>query len=257
MSDPGPPCQPRVQRRRWSQRFSPRRHIARVREGELAAIIGPSGCGKTTLLNLISGLEPLSDGEILVNGQPPRAGAENIAYMFARDVLLPWRTAIQNVELPLQVRGVEKEERLRRAHRALEDVGLADFANAYRSELSQGMRQRVALARTIALEPRILLMDEPFSALDAQTRLSVQEKFVDLRNRKRTTAVLITHDFAEAVALADRVVVMGRRPAQITSIFNIDLPTPRSVLSLQSDEHFHRQYEVVWQALSKEVAADA
>ena len=114
-----------------------------VREGELAAIIGPSGCGKTTLLNLISGLEPLTDGEILVNGQPPRAGAQDVAYMFARDVLLPWRTAIQNVELPLRIRGVDKEERLRRAHRALDDVGLGDFTNAYRSELSQGMRQRL------------------------------------------------------------------------------------------------------------------
>ena len=224
-----------------------------VRRGELVAIIGPSGCGKTTLLNILAGLEKQSHGQVTVAGKPPKAGSPEVGYLFARDSLLPWRTALGNVELAMEMRGVPKAERQRRARQTLQDVGLGPFANAYRAQLSQGMRQRVALARTLATEPQILLMDEPFSALDVQTRFLVQDLFLALWSRSGSTAVLITHDLAEAIALADRVILFTRAPGRIKATFAIALPRPRSIRSLQGDNQFHRIYEAIWRELQDEV----
>ena len=224
-----------------------------VRRGELVAIIGPSGCGKTTLLNILAGLEKQTHGQVTVAGQPPKAGSPEAGYLFARDSLLPWRTALGNAELAMEMRGVPKPERQRRALQTLQDVGLGPFVKAYRAQLSQGMRQRVALARTLAAEPQILLMDEPFSALDVQTRFVVQDLFLSLWSRSGSTAVLITHDLAEAIALADRVILFTRAPGRIKATFEVALPRPRSIRSLQGDDQFHRIYEAIWRELQDEI----
>lgn len=226
-----------------------------VSAGEFVAIVGPSGCGKTTLLNVINGLEPIDTGHVRVAGAAPRAGNPEVGYLFARDALLPWRTALQNVELPMLLAGVSKRDRRDRAREALAAVGLGGFEDSWRAQLSQGMRQRVAIARTLASQPTLIFMDEPFSALDAQTRLSVQERFLDVWQRTHATVMLITHDLAEAISLADRVVVFTNRPARVKRIFTIDIPRPRSVVSLQDDRRFHEIYSSIWQEVRAEVEA--
>lgn len=225
-----------------------------VGTGEFVAIVGPSGCGKTTLLNIVSGLETPSTGEVLVNGHRPRSGDRDVGYLFARDALLPWRTVLANVELPLALYGVGKAERRERARVALADVGLEHFTAALPAELSQGMRQRAAIARTLAANPSLMLLDEPFSALDAQTKLLLQDSFSSLWSQISSTVVLITHDLGEAIALADRVVLMTRRPGRIKNVFDVNLPRPRSVLSLQGNDAYHKMYERIWAELREEVA---
>ncbi len=224
-----------------------------VRRGEFVAIVGPSGCGKTTLLNLISGLEATQSGDLEVSGHHPRMGDRDVGYLFARDALLPWRTVAANAELAMEIGGVPRSERADRAARMLGAVGLARFADSFPAQLSQGMRQRCAIARTLAATPKLLLLDEPFSALDAQTKLLLQDTFCTLWAELESTVVLITHDLAEAIALADRVVLMTARPGRVKRIFDVDLPRPRSVLSLQGDDRFHRIYEELWADLREEV----
>jgi NitT/TauT family transport system ATP-binding protein len=224
-----------------------------VKPGEFVAIVGPSGCGKTTLLNILSGLERPKAGTVEVGGHPVTTGDKEVGYLFARDALLPWRTVLGNVELAMELYGVEKTERHDRAVSLLHDVGLDEFVSSWPAQLSQGMRQRVAIARTLATMPALLLLDEPFSALDAQTKLVLQDTFAELWGKLRSTVVLITHDLAEAIALADRVVLMTRRPGRIKAIFPVDLPRPRSIFSLQGDEAFHKLYELVWAQLAGEV----
>ncbi len=224
-----------------------------VAEGEFVAIVGPSGCGKTTLLNIVSGLVRQSSGEVVVNGEPPRAGNRNIGYLFARDSLLPWRSVLANVELNMEVFGVGKAERRERALDMLQKVGLSSFASSYPAQLSQGMRQRVAIARTLAPLPSIVLLDEPFSALDAQTKLQLQETFSELWQGMSATVILITHDLYEAVALADRVVIFTSRPGRVKKVLAVDLPRPRSVFHLQGEDRYHHLYEEAWDSLRDEV----
>ncbi len=226
-----------------------------VASGEFVALIGPSGCGKTTLLNMVGGLiEPVA-GTVRVNGTAPRVGAANLGYLFARDALVPWRTAAANVSLALEFRKVPADARAAIIDRALGAIGLGDFAQAYPSQLSHGMRQRVALARTLAPEPDTLLMDEPFSALDAQTRLVLQEQFVELWESRGITVILVTHDLGEAIALADRVVILSRRPGRIKAEFKVDLPRPRRVTELQGNHAYHRLYEEIWRVFRDEVVS--
>lgn len=224
-----------------------------VADGEFVAIVGPSGCGKTTLLNLVAGLEPVQHGTVLVRGHTPRCGDRDVGYLFARDALLPWRSVLGNAELALEIAGVAKAERTSRARQLLADVGLAAVADAYPAQLSQGMRQRVAIARTLAAAPSLLMLDEPFSALDAQTKLLLQDAFSTLWQRLRSTVVLITHDLSEAVALADRVVLMTAAPGRVKRVFPIDLGRPRSVVGLQGDPEYHRIYQELWGELCEEV----
>lgn len=226
-----------------------------IRQGEFVAIVGPSGCGKTTLLNLISGLVRGQEGAVLVNGARPRVGDPEVGYLFARDALLPWRTVLGNAELALEMAGVAKKERRARAESLLESVGLADSAHSYPAQLSQGMRQRVAIARTLAPRPALLMLDEPFSALDAQTKLLLQETFSRLWADIGATVVLITHDLSEAIGLADRIVLMTSRPGRIKNVFDVDLPRPRSIVGLQSEEGYHRIYSQLWEQLRDEVVA--
>jgi NitT/TauT family transport system ATP-binding protein len=175
--------------------------------------------------------------------------------MLARDSLLPWRRAIDNAGLALEMQGVGRRERHDRARAALVAVGLESFTDAYPAQLSQGMRQRVALARVFAAAPRILLLDEPFSALDAQTRVLVQDTFLRVWERERTTGVLVTHDLSEAVTLADRVIIMSRRPGCIRAIRTIDLPRPRSASEVRGVPRFHELYEPLWEDLRAELGA--
>jgi NitT/TauT family transport system ATP-binding protein len=222
-----------------------------IKRGEFVALVGPSGCGKTTLLDILSGLVELQRGRVLLGDAPPAVGRPDTARMFARDALLPWRTAYANVDFATSTRNPDREGRRAIINGLLKDVGLAGFENAYPRQLSQGMRQRVALARTFSLESDFVFLDEPFGALDAQTKLVLQDKLLRLWEKMQSTVVLVSHDLAEAVALADRVVVMSARPGRIAADITIDLPRPRSVAALQSMTAYHELYARLWQELER------
>ena len=207
------------------------------------SIVGASGCGKTTLLNILAGLEPLQVGHVALHGAPPWAGSRQVAYMQSRDALLPWRTVTSNAGFGLEARGVAAAARAPIVQDLLERVGLGAFVEAKPRQLSQGMRQRVALARTFALDSSILLMDEPFGALDAQTKHQLQAVLLQLWERDRRTVVLVTHDLQEALALSDRVVVMSPRPGRIKAVYDVDLPRPRIVGELLTDARFMDLYK--------------
>ncbi|HWP35816.1 MAG TPA: ABC transporter ATP-binding protein, partial [Thermodesulfobacteriota bacterium] len=224
-----------------------------VEEGEFVTIVGPSGCGKSTLLNLIVGLLPPSRGRVLFRGRPVTGINTEIGYVTQRDNLLPWRTLLQNVELPLELRGVEKGERRRRARTLIEQVGLGGFEDHYPHELSGGMRQRANIVRTLIYDPPLVLMDEPFGPLDAQTRLVLQDQLLALWSATRKTIVFITHDLVEAIALADRVVVMSSRPGRIKSVAAVPIPRPRDVYQIHHSPEFRAVHERLWRELLPEV----
>lgn len=221
-----------------------------IPHGQFVSIVGPSGCGKTTILNLLAGLIKVPySGDIQLLQHAPRLGSHDVAYMLARDCMLPWRDALGNASFGMEVRGVSKQECEARATDLLQRVGLAGFERAYPKQLSHGMRQRCALARTFALDSGVLLMDEPFGALDAQTKLQLEELLVNMWQAERRTVVFITHDIGEAIAVSDRVIVMSGRPGRIVSDTLIALPRPRSVRELQKSPEFHRIYADIWEKL--------
>jgi NitT/TauT family transport system ATP-binding protein len=222
-----------------------------IADGEFVSIVGPSGCGKTTILNMLTGLVPLGTGSISLLGRTPVVGNPDVAYMLARDSLLPWRTALGNAAYGMEIRDVPKAAREERARDLLNRVGLGDFVDSYPKALSHGMRQRCALARTFALDSPVFLMDEPFGALDAQTKLQLEDVLMDLWSANKRTVVFVTHDLAEAVALSDRVIVMGARPGRIIADVPIDLPRPRHVRALQKDPRFHALYAQLWSLLEQ------
>lgn len=199
-----------------------------IRDGEVVALIGPSGCGKSTLLNMGSGLYLPSSGEVFVDGKRVEGTNPQVAFMLQKDLLLPWRTILQNAELGLEIRGVPAAERRERAHALLQKCRLSGFESNYPHQLSGGMRQRAALARTLAPDPVVLLMDEPFSALDAQTKMILQQDLAQTLAAEKKTALLITHDLVESIALADRVLVMSARPGTIIEEIRLDDFPPRS-----------------------------
>ena len=186
-----------------------------IADGEVVSLIGPSGCGKSTLLNMGSGLDPASSGEVRVDGELVTKPNRHVAFMLQKDLLLPWRTIVENVELGQEIQGVAGGERRKRAIDLLAKCRLPDFADHYPHQLSGGMRQRAALARTLAVDPKVLLMDEPFSALDAQTKMVLQQDLGRTLADTGKTALLITHDLVEAVAMSDRILVMSQRPGRI------------------------------------------
>ena len=224
-----------------------------VRPGEFLSVIGPSGCGKSTLFNIIGGLLAGHEGEVLIEGERLRGTHRAIGMVFQEESTFPWRTALANVAFPLEIAGIGRRERLERARALLHLVGLAGFENHRPAELSGGMRQRVALARTLAAEPRILLMDEPFAALDEQTRLLLGDKLLQIQQELRQTTLLITHNIAEAVQLSDRVLVMTYRPGRVKRLLTIDLPRPRSSEMVGSEE-FGRLVAAIWRDLREEAA---
>jgi NitT/TauT family transport system ATP-binding protein len=224
-----------------------------VASGEFVSIVGPSGCGKTTLLNLAAGLldKRFVKGAVSVANRPPSIGDRDVAYMLARDALCPWRSALANAELGAEIRGVPPALRRRRARQLLASVGLQGFEGASPKGLSHGMRQRVAIARTFCLDSRILLMDEPFGALDAQTKLQLEDVLLSLWQTERRTVLFITHDLSEAVSMSDRVIVMSARPGRIVDDIPITLGRPRSVRALQCDPTYHELYAKVWTTLEQ------
>ncbi|HUT48534.1 MAG TPA: ABC transporter ATP-binding protein [Alphaproteobacteria bacterium] len=203
-------------------------------DGEVVSLIGPSGCGKSTLLNLGSGLDRPNAGTVLVDGEPVDGPNSHVAFMLQKDLLLPWRTIRDNVELGQEIQGIAKENRRAVALGLIDKYHLSEFANAYPHQLSGGMRQRAALARTMAMDPDVLLLDEPFSALDAQTKMVLQTDLARTLKDEGKTAFLITHDLVEAVALSDRVLVMSARPGRIIEEIVVEMPEREKPIARRS-----------------------
>lgn len=224
-----------------------------VRQGEFMAVIGPSGCGKSTLFNIIGGLVDGYEGRVTVAGDRVTGPHPSIGMVFQEESTFPWRTVIDNVAFPLEISGMGKSERYERARHFISLVGLNGFEKRYPAELSGGMRQRVAIARTLASEPKILLMDEPFASLDEQTRLLLGDKVLQIQQELKQTTLIITHNITEAVQLADRVLVMTYRPGKVKRIVDIDLPRPRSS-EIVSSEAFGRYVAQIWADLREEAS---
>ena len=219
--------------------------------GEILAVVGPSGCGKSTLLNLISGLLKPEQGKILMGGIPVESGDSRIGYMLQKDYLLEWRTVWKNVLLGLEIRKELTPDRLAHIDRLLTVYGLDKFKYAHPSELSGGMRQRAALIRTLALNPELLLLDEPFSALDYQTRLQVSDDIGTILRREKRTAILVTHDISEAISMADRVLILSARPASVRKIVTIDLGLKeRTPLESRNAPEFKTYFNLIWKELN-------
>jgi NitT/TauT family transport system ATP-binding protein len=204
-----------------------------VRDKEFVCILGSSGCGKTTLLRLIAGLDTALEGSIILDGEEIKGPSPKVGFVFQEYSLFPWRNVIDNIAFGLEMKGIPKEERYRIAERYLDLVNLSQFRTSYPSELSGGMRQRIAVARALALEPVLLLMDEPFGALDAQTRNMLQKELLDIWDKTKKTVIFITHSVDEAVFLADRIIVLTPRPGRICQIFPVELKRPRDRTSVE------------------------
>lgn len=224
-----------------------------IEPGEFVAIVGPTGCGKSTTLSLVSGLEPASEGTVQVSGKPVTGIPEGVGYMFQADAMLPWRSVLGNVAAGPLWRGASKKEAHDRALDWIERVGLKGFEHYYMHQLSGGMRKRVALAQTLVNNPSILLMDEPFSALDVQTRALMQNELLNLWSDTNAAVIFVTHDLEEAIILSDRVVVMTASPAQVKDIFPIHLPRPRNAEEIRMTPEFVKTYSEIWKSLSSEV----
>ena len=226
----------------------------RVAPGEFVSLVGPTGCGKSTLLNVAVGLLAPSGGDVQVFGEPLRGLNRKAGYLFQSEALMPWRTALANVVAGLEFRGVAKEEARRRGESWLQRVGLAGFGARYPHQLSGGMRKRVALAQTLILDPQIVLMDEPFSALDIQTRQLMENQLLELWSADRKSVVFITHDLEEAISLSDRVVVLAAGPgSHPIGEFIIDLPRPRDVAEIRLTPRFIELHGMIWHAMKEEV----
>ncbi|MDA1323744.1 MAG: ABC transporter ATP-binding protein [Proteobacteria bacterium] len=222
-----------------------------VAEGEFVSLVGPSGCGKSTLLQILAGLIDGSDGEVLVDNQPvTKPMPDKIAMVFQDATLMPWKTAIANVEFPLELRGASRAASRPRAEEMLALVGLSDFADRFPHELSGGMKQRVSIARGLVQDPRIILMDEPFGALDEQTRTKMGHELLDIWEKTHKTILFITHSLTEALFLSDRVLVMSHRPGRIVEEIPVDLPRPRTYDMIGS-ESFGRARNRIWQLISE------
>jgi NitT/TauT family transport system ATP-binding protein len=224
-----------------------------VAPGEFCAIVGPTGCGKSTTLSLISGLERPSDGEVEVMGKTVQSIDPRIGYVFQADAVFPWKNVLHNVATGPRFRGVPKAQAFEQAHDWIARVGLTGFEDRYPHQLSGGMRKRVALAQTFINEPRILLMDEPFSALDVQTRTMMEDELLQLWSSVSASVVFVTHDLEEAISLADRVCVLTAGPATVKGVYTIDLPRPRNVAEIRFEPRFVQLYQEIWEDLRNEV----
>ncbi|MBE3558201.1 MAG: ABC transporter ATP-binding protein [Ktedonobacteraceae bacterium] len=253
---------PAIELRHVTQQFwtpSGRGHIAlrdlnlSVAPGEFCAIVGPTGCGKSTTLSLIAGLARPSAGEVLLAGSPVQGIDPRIGYVFQSDAVFPWRNVLFNVAAGPLFRGQPKAEALKRARDWIARVGLAGFEDRYPHQLSGGMRKRVALAQTLINEPQILLMDEPFSSLDVQTRTLMEDELLQLWSTQAASVVFVTHDLEEAISLADRVYVFTAGPATVKGIYTIDLPRPRHVAEIRFEPRFVHLYQEIWEDLRSEV----
>ncbi|MGN6464879.1 MAG: ABC transporter ATP-binding protein [Rhizobiaceae bacterium] len=224
-----------------------------VARGEFACVVGPTGCGKSTTLNLVTGLLKPTTGTVKVMGNPVRSISRDIGFVFQADALFPWRSVIDNVAAGPLYRGTAKSEAYDRARDWIARVGLARFEKHYPHQLSGGMRKRVALAQTFINQPKILLMDEPFSALDIQTRTLMQDELLTLWSELKSSVVFVTHDLEEAIALADKVYVLTAGPGTVKSVYQIDLPRPRVMAEIRYDTQFVEIARIIWNDLREEV----
>ncbi len=220
----------------------------RIENGRFISIIGPSGCGKTTLLRIIAGLEKASAGKVLLDGKELVQGSEDVGMVFQEYALFPWRTTLGNIEMGLEIKGVDKEKRRSTAMEYIKTFDLSGFENRYPRELSGGMKQRVAIARTLIMNPRVVLMDEPFGSLDSQTRNALQEFLLRIWQKRADTIIFVTHNVDEAVFLSDEIVVFSKRPARIIKILKIEYPRPRD----RTSEECNQIRRDVLKVLSKE-----
>ncbi len=229
-----------------------------VKGGEFISLVGPSGCGKSTLLSLISGMIKPTNGKVLLFGDPLNHASERVGYMLQHDYLFEWRDILSNVMVGAEIRRMNLKEAKQKALRLLEHYGLAEFAHYNPNQLSGGMRQRVALIRTLMTDPDILLLDEPFSAIDYQARLSLQDEFSSIIRDQGKTAVLVTHDISEAIAMADRVCVMSARPSTITTIHDIHYATsPRPApLQTRQEPEYNSYFNTIWKEMKSSVLTD-
>jgi NitT/TauT family transport system ATP-binding protein len=225
----------------------------KIRKGEFVSLLGPSGSGKSTLLNTIATLLEPSDGSIFIDGVA-QAGKANpkVGYMFQRDTLFPWRTVAGNIAYALEAAGVGTEECRSRVAECISQAGLNGFEQAYPRSLSGGMRQRVQLMRTLIRKPEVLLMDEPFGALDTHTKLEMHRVLLDIWERERQTVLFVTHDLAEALTLSDRIILLAARPGRVKNVFDVDFPRPRDEVSLQETAEYARLFSSVWHSLGEE-----
>lgn len=224
-----------------------------VASGEFVAIVGPSGCGKSTTLNVLAGILPATRGQALIRGRPLAEARLDIGYVFQQDTVLPWKRVEDNIATGLALRKAPVADQRRRVAELIEIMGLRGFEHAYPNELSGGMRKRVALATVLAYNPSLLLMDEPFGALDAQTRVVLQEELLRVWELNRKTVLFVTHDLSEAILLADRVIVMTARPARVKSQYTVDLPRPRSVTQGRLNPRFDELFFTIWNDLRVEI----
>lgn len=225
-----------------------------VGDGEFLAIVGPTGCGKSTILNAVAGLLAPASGGVAIDGHAVNGVQDSVGYLFQQDALLPWKTALENVELGLRFRGVHADERGRRARDWLAKVGLSGFEHRFPHQLSGGQRKRVQMAQALIVEPKVILMDEPFSALDIHTRHLMQNELLRLWQEDRRSVILITHDLEEAIALGDRVVVLASGPgSRVVESFPVPLARPRNVAEIKLDPRFTDLYRDIWACLRGEV----
>jgi NitT/TauT family transport system ATP-binding protein len=225
-----------------------------VRRGEFVALLGPSGSGKSTVLNMIATLLKPSGGEVLIDGKPVVAGkaTPNVGYVFQRDTLFPWRSVADNIGYGLQLAGIAEVERRERVAGSIAQAGLKGFENAYPSALSGGMRQRAALMRTLVVEPQILLMDEPFGALDTHTKIDMHQVLLRIWEREQQTVLFVTHDLGEALTLADRIILFSARPGQIKDMFAVDFARPRDAVKVRETPRYAELFQHIWHSLGEE-----
>lgn len=222
----------------------------RIKEGEFVSIIGPSGCGKSTLLSIIAGLEEKTEGEIYIEGEKCNGISPKIGYMLQRDCLLEWRNILSNILFGLEIKGIKTKENSEYVKELLKKYNLYDFKNKYPSELSGGMRQRVALIRTLAVKPKILLLDEAFSALDYQTRIMVTEDIYSILRKEKITALIVTHDISEAISMSDRVLVLSKRPGTVKDIHKIDFEIEnKTPINCRQSPKFSKYFDCLWKEL--------
>jgi NitT/TauT family transport system ATP-binding protein len=225
-----------------------------VKQGEFVALLGPSGCGKSTILNMVAGLLPKTNGRIRIDTDDVVTGEVNrkVGYVFQRDTVFPWRTVEANIGYGLEIAGVSRADRAAKVARAIEVAGLSGFGKSFPRTLSGGMRQRVALMRTLIMAPEILLMDEPFGALDTHTKLEMHKTLLEIWERERQTVLFVTHDLGEALTLSSRIILLSARPGRLKEDFEVPFSRPRDAVSLRETDEFGRLYSHIWHSLGEE-----
>jgi NitT/TauT family transport system ATP-binding protein len=226
-----------------------------IEEGSFLSVVGPSGCGKSTMLNIMAGLQPASRGQVLFRGEPVEEPSVGLGYLTQKDTLMPWRTVETNVAMPLEIQGMGRAERLQQAHHMLELVGLKGNERYYPGELSGGMLRRASVARLLCGDPDILLMDEPFGALDAQLRITLQNELLRIWSGSQKTVVFVTHDIEEAIVLADTVIVL-LAPARIAAVHEVDLSRPRDAARVRFEDRYRELHRQLWDEVMSEQDAD-